>query len=91
MISQYYKEPVQPSTTRWVLLITFNVTNCLPLLSFPKVSPPDPHLFFNIKRMEIVVVGQFGTSGHVFERVQADPVHAIDGPAGKTQPSVAKD
>lgn len=57
---------------------------------FSQGLAPDPYLLFNIKRMKIVVVGQFGTSRHVFKRIQSDPVNTIDGPAGKIQPNIPK-
>ena len=33
--------------------------------------------------MEVVIVGELGTSWHVFKSIQSDPVHSIDRPREK--------
>lgn len=54
------------------------------------VRPPSrragwAYLLLNIKGMEVVVVGELGTSRHVFKRIQSDPVNSIDRPREKVR------
>lgn len=41
------------------------------------------YLFFNIKGMKVVIVSELGTSWHIFQGIQSDPVHAINRPREK--------
>lgn len=51
----------------------------------PPVRPPSwvcySYLLFNVEGMEVVIVGEFGPSGHVPQSIQSDPVHAVNRPA----------
>lgn len=54
-----------------------------------RAQPPSrgrcSYLFFNVEGMEVVIVSEFGPSGHVPQGIQSDPVHAVDRPAGRTR------
>lgn len=41
------------------------------------------YLFFNVKGMKVVIVSELGTSWHIFQGIQSDPVHAINRPREK--------
>lgn len=41
------------------------------------------YLFFNVKGMKVVIVSELGTSWHIFQGIQSDPVYAINRPREK--------